>query len=110
MPHEFGRMLLHLAQCRGALGLKLADVDELEDGEASDDGKVKAAIGEVCAKMKECDARTFGEFIATIRAERVTPITTPDTRPVALIGRVHVSIVRRFETRRATMNTAQTGK
>jgi CRISPR-associated endonuclease Csn1 len=81
-PHEFGRVLLHLAQRRGALGLKIADVDD-EDGEPDEDGKVKAAIGEVRLKMRERKARTFGEFIAGVRAERVTPITTEDLRPVA---------------------------
>lgn len=79
-PFEFGRVLLHLAQRRGALGLKLADS---EDGESDnqEDGKVKAAIGEVLAKMLARKARTFGEFIAMVRAERVTPITTEDRRP-----------------------------
>src|SRR5690606_30154162 len=37
-PYEFGRVLLHLAQRRGAAGL---------DPEADDDGKVKAAIAAV---------------------------------------------------------------
>lgn len=81
MPHEFGRVLLHLAQRRGALGLKLPDPDEVDDTDAADDGKVKAAIGEVRAKMLKCEARTFGEFIAMVRDERVTPITSTDRRP-----------------------------
>ena len=80
-PFEFGRALLHLAQRRGALGLKIADPDDTEDVDADDDGKVKAAIGEVRAKMLKRGARTFGEFIAMVRAERVTPITTKDRRP-----------------------------
>ena len=81
-PFEFGRVLLHLAQRRGALGLRVADADEDEASEAAkDDGKVKQAIGEVRAKMLEREARTFGEFIATVRAERVTPITSGDKRP-----------------------------
>lgn len=80
-PHQFGRILLHLSQRRGALGLKLPDADDT-DAAASDDGKVKAAIKEVDANMRARNARTFGEFIAMIRAERVTPITTEDRRPL----------------------------
>lgn len=80
-PYEFGRVLLHLAQRRGALGLKLADPDEAEDADAAEDGKVKQAISDVRDKMRESKARTFGEFIAIERGKRVTPITTEDQRP-----------------------------
>lgn len=81
-PFEFGRVLLHLAQRRGALGLKIADSEE-EGGKrnAGEEGKVKAAIMSVRQKMTEKHARTFGEFIAILRDERVTPITTKDKRP-----------------------------
>lgn len=81
-PHEFGRVLLHLAQRRGALGLKLPDPQEIEDATDGEDGKVKAAITAVQAKMRERNARTFGEFIAMIQAERITPIVTEDRRPL----------------------------
>jgi CRISPR-associated endonuclease Csn1 len=81
-PHEFGRVLLHLAQHRGALGLKIADPDESEPDGDAEDGKVKAAIGEVRAKMLRRKARSFGEYIALVRAERVTPITSEDRRAV----------------------------
>ncbi len=86
-PYEFGRVLLHLAQRRGALGLNIADASE-EDGEADEeDGKVKKAIGDVRAKMLTRKARTFGEFISMIRADRVTPITSADNRrPSERIG------------------------
>lgn len=82
-PHEFGRVLLHLAQRRGALGLKIAELEEGEEesAESAEDGKVKAAIGEVRAKMLERKARTFGEFIAMVRDERITPIESEDQRP-----------------------------
>lgn len=80
-PYEFGRVLLHLAQRRGALGLKLADPDD-PDAADTDDGKVKAAIGEVRAKMLNRKVRTFGEFISVVKAERVTAITSEDRRPV----------------------------
>jgi CRISPR-associated endonuclease Csn1 len=81
-PFEFGRVLLHLAQRRGAAGLKLPDPED-EEGEASakEDGKVKVAISEVKSKIKAKDARTFGEFIALVQAERVSPISTEDRRP-----------------------------
>ncbi|HRQ72828.1 MAG TPA: HNH endonuclease domain-containing protein [Phycisphaerales bacterium] len=83
MPFEFGRVLLHLAQRRGALGLHVPEPGEEEaaDEAAAEDGKVKAAIGAVRTKMLERKARTFGEFIAMVRAERVTPITSKDARP-----------------------------
>lgn len=81
-PHEFGRVLLHLAQRRGALGLKNAELDEGEEEDAGsqEDGKVKEAIGQVRAKMLERKVRTFGEFIAMVRDERVIPIGTEDRR------------------------------
>lgn len=80
-PHEFGRVLLHLSQRRGALGLKIADAEEGEEGgDSEEDGKVKAAISAVRAKMTQSKARTFGEFIQQIRNQRITPITTRDIR------------------------------
>lgn len=79
-PYEFGRVLFHLAQRRGALGLHVPNPDEEEGDEGKEDGKVRAAIGAVRAKMLEKNARTFGEFIALVRAERITPITTDDHR------------------------------
>lgn len=82
-PHEFGRLLLHLAQRRGALGLKIADPEDTDgSNDDGENGKVKAAIGAVRTKMLEQKARTFGEFIAMVRPERVTAITTKDLRPV----------------------------
>lgn len=80
-PHQFGRVLLHLAQRRGALGLK--PIEQHEDGAIpdDDDGKVKAAIGAVRVKMLERKARTFGEFIAMVRGERVHKLPGPDPRP-----------------------------
>lgn len=81
-PPEFGRVLLHLAQRRGALGLTIADPEdgEEESADAKDDGKVKEAIGQVRAKMLERKSRTFGEFIAMVRDERVTAIESEDQR------------------------------
>ncbi len=121
-PHEFGRVLLHLAQRRGALGF---------DAVAGDEGKVKHAIVELQLAMlrrfgteedreAEHDLRgrieslgatrkraepasddleklqdelthlcrlllaqstvTYGRFIAELRSERRTAITTADRR------------------------------
>ena len=83
-PHEFGRVLVHLAQRRGALGIR-----EPEEGEeGGEDGKVKKAIGEtraaILARSKELgkQVRTFGELIDLLRAgdEKRHSITTTDSR------------------------------
>ncbi len=121
-PYEFGRVLLHMSQRRGALGF---------DAEVGDAGKVKSAIIELQTAMlgryasdhdkkaeqelrgvienlnkkkgrtdqenddldaaqeglkrlsasllKDCNV-TYGRFIADLRDEELTPITTPDKR------------------------------
>jgi CRISPR-associated endonuclease Csn1 len=80
-PHEFGRVLLHLAQRRGALGLKLAVEDaEGQSSDEQEDGKVKAAISALQASMKQRNARTVGEYLAMVQQVGITPITTPDRR------------------------------
>jgi CRISPR-associated endonuclease Csn1 len=82
-PHEFGRVLLHLAQRRGALGLKIEEVEDGEQLAGDEEGKVKAAIGEVRARMMKAKARTFGEFMAMTRhdADHVHTLPGPDPRP-----------------------------
>jgi CRISPR-associated endonuclease Csn1 len=83
-PHEFGRVLLHLAQRRGALGLKIADDDgEEEDQDAAEDGKVKDSIRQVKTEMDRRGATTFGEYIAMLRSdpEYIKQLSTPDHRP-----------------------------
>tara|TARA_R110002072_G_scaffold233813_1_gene391478 strand:+ start:5415 stop:9401 length:3987 start_codon:yes stop_codon:yes gene_type:complete len=79
-PYEFGRVLLHLSQRRGALGLKMSDD---EDDGTSDDGKVKASIREVERDMKARGVRTFGEFMAMLYEQGVHAIGTPDQRDPA---------------------------
>jgi CRISPR-associated endonuclease Csn1 len=81
-PHELGRVFLHLAQRRGALGLKIAEDDGDED--VSEDGKVKESIRQVKTMMGERQARSFGEFIAILRCDqnKIHPITSPDCRPI----------------------------
>jgi CRISPR-associated endonuclease Csn1 len=92
---EFGRVLLHLAQRRGAMGLKIADPeDEETDDDAREDGKVKVAINAVRAKMHEMDARTFGEFMTGVRDERTNAITAEDHRKVAKGLRVYRDSIR----------------
>lgn len=80
-PFEFGRVLLHLAQRRGALGLRIVDPDDPDAADSDrEDGKVKKAIGEVQSQMRKCGVRTYGEFIAQLRDKSITQITTPDHR------------------------------
>ncbi len=62
-PWEFGRVLLHMAQRRGAHGF---DVDE----EQEDTGKIKDAISHTRKSMKEMKAETFGAFMAMKCEER----------------------------------------
>ena len=62
-PDEFGRVLLHLAQRRGAYGLD----SDIEDDKQ---GKIKAAIGHTREEMKRCNAETFGELMAMKFEER----------------------------------------
>jgi CRISPR-associated endonuclease Csn1 len=63
-PYEFGRVLLHLCQHRGAYGL---DWDEEDDDEQ---GKIKDAIGHTQEEIKRCGARTFGEMMGMKFEER----------------------------------------
>jgi len=81
-PDEFGRVLLHMAQRRGAYGFGV-------DGEDNDTGKIKDAISNTRRAMKECGAETFGELMA-IEFER---------RRVQ-VGRKGKSIGRRVRNRR----------
>lgn len=120
-PHEFGRVLLHLAQRRGALGfdadvgdkgaVKKAIVDlqlkmlqrfgseqarkaeqelrgriellskkkrtEQEDTELD---KAQEELTKLCKSLLQDSAVTYGRFVADLRDERRTPITTPDRR------------------------------
>ena len=62
---EFGRILLHMTQRRGAYGF---DVEE-NDQEA---GKIKEAIDHTRQQMKQRGVGTFGELMATLYEERTT--------------------------------------
>jgi CRISPR-associated endonuclease Csn1 len=78
--HEFGRVLLHLAQRRGALGLRSRPTEGDDDLISPDDGKVLAAIDAVRREMMARKSRTFGQFIADLREERAVPIHSSDNR------------------------------
>jgi CRISPR-associated endonuclease Csn1 len=93
-PFEFGRILLHLCQRRGALGLKMAD--ESESGEDSEgtsnkrrkkpsdddnDGKVRVAVEETKKAMLAHQVPTFGALMATLSAERRSPVFTAGGQP-----------------------------
>ncbi len=93
-PHEFGRVLLHLCQRRGALGLKLPDPDDdaTEGGEkpgkrrkkpGNDDpeGQVKAAVEGTKKAMDDHGADTFGELMAMLADERREPLYNKNGEP-----------------------------
>lgn len=83
---EFGRVLLHICQRRGALGLKLLDVDEDDDtgkndAKADEDGKVKEAIDATRKAMQLHNSATFGELMATLARRRRSPVMGADGKP-----------------------------
>ncbi|TWT67837.1 type II CRISPR RNA-guided endonuclease Cas9 [Crateriforma conspicua] len=79
-PHQFGRVLLHLAQRRGAAGLR--PVVE-EDGKSANDsdGPIKEAIDETREKMLARGCHTFGQLIADIAEEQAVNINDRDGEP-----------------------------
>ncbi len=121
-PHQFGRVLLHLAQRRGAMGfdadvgdtgaVKKAIVDlqlkmleqfgsaqsrkteqELRgnieslskkknrtDQEDTELDKAQEELSKLCKSLLQDNTVTFGRFIADLRDERRTAITSPDRR------------------------------
>lgn len=66
-PYEFGRVLIHLNQRRGALGVTTDPNDKEE-------GKVKEAIDHTRTEMQKCGAKTFGHMIADLMVDRSRPI------------------------------------
>jgi CRISPR-associated endonuclease Csn1 len=70
-PHEFGRVMLHLCQRRGALGLKLRDDEEGSDDE---DGEVKGAVSTTRRAMSELGAASFGQMMAFLSRKRKRPL------------------------------------
>jgi CRISPR-associated endonuclease Csn1 len=92
---EFGRILLHLCQRRGALGLKAIETEvsasERDESNAKkshrvskdkdEDGLVKAAVDSTKQLIKAKNARTFGELMALLEQERRLPVLARDGRP-----------------------------
>lgn len=62
-PHEFGRVLVHLNQRRGAVGIET-------DPEDPEEGKVKEGIDRLAKRMAERNAETVGQLIADLMDER----------------------------------------
>ncbi len=80
-PYEFGRILIHMNQRRGAVGIQVAIEDEDKKGkseEAKEATKVKNAIGDLHAAMQDRQAETVGQFIADLMDERRNPIPSKD--------------------------------
>ncbi len=85
-PFEFGRVLLHICQRRGALGLKLPDSEQDDDtgkskADVDEDGKVKEAIDATRTAMQLHNATTFGELMATLAQSRRSPVMSVDGKP-----------------------------
>jgi CRISPR-associated endonuclease Csn1 len=85
-PFEFGRVLLHMCQRRGALGLKLRESEEHDAtgksiAEADEDGKVKEAIDATRKAIQLHNVATFGELMATLAKLRRTPVMNLDGKP-----------------------------
>ena len=60
-PHELGRALYHLAQRRGFLSNRLAQVKDDEDA-----GKVKSGIESLRGAMQAAGTRTLGEYFSQV--------------------------------------------
>ncbi len=85
-PYEFGRVLLHICQRRGALGLKLPESDEdsvtgKSKAKADEDGKIKHAIDATRKAMQRNNAATFGELMAILAQSRKSPVMSVDGKP-----------------------------
>jgi CRISPR-associated endonuclease Csn1 len=93
-PHEFGRVLLHLCQRRGALGLKLPSPQDSDTSESTKEtastvaspedeaeGKVKEAVEKTRAALVNHCATTFGELMAILSEHRRAPVLDPQGKP-----------------------------
>jgi len=75
-PHQFGRVLVHLNQRRGAVGIET-------DPEDPDEGKVKEGIDRLDSLMRERNATTVGELFANLMDERRMKGTHADSKDVS---------------------------
>lgn len=86
-PHEFGRVLRHLNQRRGALGIRADSEDEEQaeggkgrkrnskDDEQDEAAKAEHAVKEaIDATRKALGGRTFGQMIADLHDQRKSPV------------------------------------
>lgn len=86
-PHEFGRVLLHLNQRRGAVGIKLDDPGDKngKEQEKEEKGQKEVEEGYVKEGMKRLQdrltGRTFGQFIADEMDKRTEPVLDRDGNP-----------------------------
>lgn len=64
---EFGRILLHIAQRRGAYGFDVEEDDQ-------DVGKIKKAVDHTRQMMRQRDVHTYGELMATLYRQRRIPV------------------------------------
>jgi CRISPR-associated endonuclease Csn1 len=77
-PYEFGRILVHLNQRRGAFGVHIEQEDEADQG--SPEGKVKDSIKNLQQKLS---GRTFGQFIAEEYDQAKNPVLDQSAKPKA---------------------------
>lgn len=85
--HEFGRVLLHLCQRRGAFGLKdldpqdSSDVDSDQKSSEDADAKVKAAVKSTKLRIRQLGLRTFGQLVAQEMRRRARPVLNANGAP-----------------------------
>ena len=87
-PHEFGRVLVHLIQRRGASGIKIAAgaekvaSEKTKDRNSKDNGeKIKRAIEHLKKEMTDRNAKTFGQFMADLYDERKHIVLDENGKP-----------------------------
>lgn len=81
-PYQFGRILLHLAQRRGAAGLRPVQVDDeagSKDGDS--DGPIKDAIDTTRRLMSELECQTFGQLVCLISENEATAVKDSNGKP-----------------------------
>jgi len=78
-PYEFGRILLHMCERRGAWGFGVSEEEsspnnkeerEEQSDQKKKEQKIKAAIEKTKEEMRKGDYQTFGQFMASKYYER----------------------------------------
>lgn len=75
MPHEFGRMLVHLNQRRGFKSNRKSDRGRKADGTG-----LLGEINELGARLKEANCQTLGEYLANLHDDPHQRIRNRHTR------------------------------